>query len=284
MDLITQLLDIEDRVVGEISLVGEKITLSGAARAFQDVKVVEDGKAYWPKDGEPWIRNFPQLLRNVYLRAIIIEDDEIKHLPGQHSQQSHAGGRGRSVGKELADDEIVGWTKTSFKPISGRGSPYSDQEEMVMGVYKTVGALDLNQALRTGNLGGMNEAGLDLISGNLDSAIKKQRVPEDVSVYRTVKNSEDFNLWDLSEGDSFVDKAYVSTSLSRDFTEGILSGSSNVQMRISLKKGTNVLPLDRDKNYVAQGELLLGRNTEFRVTGKVEVDGQQYLDLEIVND
>lgn len=100
-----------------------------------------------------------------------------------------------------------------------------------------------------------------------------QPLRTDVQVYRGVTKSMEWSV-----GDEFIDKGYVSTSLSSKVAvegfgiKGFPSVSTNfVLYRIHLKKGQKFIGITKNN----EEELLLPRNTKFRVTG-VSNDSRSY--------
>ena len=111
---------------------------------------------------------------------------------------------------------------------------------------------------------------------NLDNLIGKYPLPAQLTVYRGMYTDSEF-LARLNQQQYFQDKGFISTSRSsvvaNDFAQmakgfsGIKDGEA-VMMKINLPKGFKAAPIETavDSQFAEQREVLLPRNTVFKVT------------------
>jgi hypothetical protein len=135
--------------------------------------------------------------------------------------------------------------------------------------YSTARAFELNGKLRAGDA--LNE-GLKTLDENLGKAIEKApAVPEDVKVHRYVARDV---LKNVKIGAVFKEKGYTSTALDRDVVdEFVYEQSAGAVMSIRVGKGTKAMFLTEDVTAFPQTELLLPKNTTYRVLSRKEVKG-----------
>ncbi len=163
-------------------------------------------------------------------------------------------GKYRSWGRGLSNSELGG--------VQAYGGP----------AYK-----HMNILARTGNPPKMGPRPEYLKSNmrNLDKALEKSRVPEDITVYRGVHKDflEKIDIKAM-EGKTFTDKGYMSTSVARKYAEGY--GKDGAVFEIRLKKGQRGAFLTEDitDNAELEVEMLLPRNTKLKI---LKVDGNHIL-------
>ncbi len=124
----------------------------------------------------------------------------------------------------------------------------------------------VNTKLRTGSLPGLTSSSpivkdINKTINLLDLALKKNVLDRDIIVYR--KWGRTVNLEGLEVGDIVTDKAFVSTSILR--MDALTHGTS----RIRLPKGTPGWYINKIGNHNNEFEVLLPRNSRFRVVAKV---------------
>jgi hypothetical protein len=148
------------------------------------------------------------------------------------------------------------------KPIDPAGSKViSAGEKKSIGKYQSKGGFKkINKPLREG-------AAPSEDAKNLSSAIAKHSLANEVTVYRGMGNTVSKQLsaaWDNKKpGETvvFKEKGFLSTSRSR----GAASTFSNQMFVLKIPKGSNALPMAAAKGMGGEAEILLDRNTSFRV-------------------
>lgn len=110
---------------------------------------------------------------------------------------------------------------------------------------------------------------------DLDSAIASHRVPVDTKVYRTMNDPGGKITGALTEGGSFTDHGYVSTTANRGMMDKFHHGEAadRVDMHITLREGTAAAPMGRISTFGGEEEMLLPRGTSFKVTKIVPATG-----------
>lgn len=104
---------------------------------------------------------------------------------------------------------------------------------------------------------------------NIDSALEKAPAKEDMMVFRGVGKGP----WDdLEPGDSFIDKGYASTSVSRERAFG-----GSTIFTIHVPKGMPAAPVTGHHDH--EKEILLPRNNEYEVVSIEYVNGKKHMHL-----
>ena len=115
---------------------------------------------------------------------------------------------------------------------------------------------------------------------NMDSAIAKYNLEDDIIVYRGTDRKY---YEDLNEGDIIQEKVYHSTSLSQEVAEQFVidrkNPSDGILVEIRVPKGSNVLYIGNNGSFEFEQEMLIGRNTKYKV---LEI-GRYRIILEIIN-
>jgi hypothetical protein len=150
------------------------------------------------------------------------------------------------------------------KPIDpGTSDVISPNEKKSLDKYQSKnGFKKFNKPLREG-------AAPSADANNLSSAIAKHSLAKDVTVYRGMGNTVSAQLataWDnkkSGESVTFTEKGFLSTSRSR----GAAATFSNQLLELKVPKGYRALPMARAKGMGGEAEILLDRNTKFKVIG-----------------
>lgn len=101
---------------------------------------------------------------------------------------------------------------------------------------------------------------------NMDSAIAKYNLVDDVIVYRGTEREYYENL---KVDDIIEEKVYYSTSLSREIAEQFVidrkNPSDGILVEIRVPKGSNVLYIGDNGSFEFEQEMLIGRNNKYKV-------------------
>jgi hypothetical protein len=130
---------------------------------------------------------------------------------------------------------------------------------------------EVNSKLRTGKdrLGNVfskaDSKFLNKGTKDITKALDRASLSQDTVVYRRFGDHSS-KLKGLKVGDSFIDKGFSSTSLDLD-----LGNKEFFQAEIFIKKGSNAAYIEDISAIKAERELLLQRNTKFKVIGKRNV-------------
>lgn len=128
------------------------------------------------------------------------------------------------------------------------------------------------------------------VAKNVSSAIQKHPVKGPMTVYRGLKiDKESTALLDqymkAKPGDVITDKGFTSASKDRKvadkFSEKLNRGDNQVVITINLKDGDFALPMDDYHKHGSEKEMLLDRNTKFKVVSSQNKMGVLHLTLEI---
>lgn len=161
----------------------------------------------------------------------------------------------------------------------------SDSEKNAINGYTGTDFTKINSNLRTSTKI-MDDFELDESITNVDNAISKFRLDDNITVYRVVDPNglQGLNLNNCI-GEIYNDKAYMSASVSY---KGILDGidDSFTVFKINVPKGKgngayiNSLSQYQDAEY----EFLLKRNTKCRILKVEEIDDKKLLEMEVILD
>lgn len=140
--------------------------------------------------------------------------------------------------------------------------------------YTSLDYVKLNTRLR--EEGKMNPNQRDMVERLDFSMSKAPRLGGDVTVYRGIKGEHDFKV-----GDSFADKAFVSTSAK----VGVAQHFGSTVMQVNLKKGQKALAIGGNSSAGgAEAEILLPRGSKFKVTAVKTVGKQSIVELEVMGE
>ena len=148
----------------------------------------------------------------------------------------------------------------------------NDHEQQEFKNYSTTeGYEGVNEALRKGT--DPSESAKNTIK-QMDSAFSRASTKKDMTVFRTIRSGFADKL---KVGDVFSDKAYSSTStdekasISAALATGITSfgtrGGDLVLMKVSVPKGSKAISINNISDQ-EEGEIVLDRNSKFKVTGE----------------
>jgi hypothetical protein len=157
------------------------------------------------------------------------------------------------------------------------------EDSKAVEVYAGMGFFDINQTLRAYEEPPLVETGLKPLVEHLDSAIASNTLPRPVVAARGVWEDDDEVFSSLKPGDTFSDKAYVSTTLgpmSRIYPEE----RPAITLSIHIPEGANALFLDENlsENW-DELELLLPRDSKFKVLSREDdADGYSTIEMELV--
>jgi hypothetical protein len=187
------------------------------------------------------------------------EWDETKH-PRVPKGSEEGGEFGTKVGARVITQN-QGSAEAELQDLKKRSmtKPLSDAEVSALEQYLGDDFAEINAALRAGDLS--NYGGSLANIGEIDSAIRKSVLAEDVVVFRGLGNTMTKKIaeaWDPNKNVSFVDAGFVSTSALKDVAKTF---SKNI-MEIVVRKGSHGLPVPAN----SEAEILFGRNSRFRVT------------------
>jgi len=141
------------------------------------------------------------------------------------------------------------------------------EEQAALGAYSGNAYDAINTALRSGE--GMDDkiaATIDL----LDSAIAKSTTPTNLVVYRGVGENyaRVLKQRELREGDSIVERGFLSTSISVDVARGFLGRrGGGLLLKIRVPAGSNALDMLPYSRHPEEQEILLPRGAELRAVG-----------------
>jgi len=150
---------------------------------------------------------------------------------------------------------------------SYQDTDYEPLNKMLCGVY---GRGDKGYEAFEEDYPGMTERG-NWEKGLIDKALRRTPLPDDVTVWRCGNGAD---LKNATVGDTITRRGYTSTSLNREMAAGFVAFSAvrgettPVLYRIRAPKGMPAAYLDAwNKSGTGEFELLLGRNTRWRIAG-----------------
>jgi hypothetical protein len=172
----------------------------------------------------------------------------------------------------------------------------SAKEARALRAYQGTGYQDINAALRSGKRGNAEERAV--IAG-VDSTMQRSRLREPAEVHRGMvvqPGTPAARILDsLRPGATFRDSGYTSTTVDKsvadNFTRSGARGASQVAVKIRVPVGAravymnSVLPKQGMLDFTKEREMLLDRNTQFRVVSRRDGrNGKVEIELEVVLD
>ena len=138
----------------------------------------------------------------------------------------------------------------------------SKSEKSSLRAYTGDDFFDINHDLRAGQALPGN---LGKISRNMDSALERTSIPEDIVVYRGQKSAgmmeQSVDDPQQAVGHVYEDKGYVSTGL-----EAGTGTASNFRFELEIPKGSQGALVSPFSQHAAEYELILPRNSKFEIT------------------
>lgn len=162
-----------------------------------------------------------------------------------------------------------GWGQEHFGDWQ---SSLSQGELMTLRAYAGGRAHEpINAELRAsgGNVDNLSE-GTRADVNDLDSALERAEIPEDIKAYRIM--SDPAMLQAHADGDlvgrTFIDDGYTSTTINPKFLKGVSEDveGTQIQALINVPKGTKGAYLGEASMNPEEGEVLLRRGTAFQVS------------------
>lgn len=169
--------------------------------------------------------------------------------------------------------KLVDAIHSHYSSLKQHAPAPSSAQANALATYGGSGYASINAALRHGEGGSTH---IKNATKHIDEYLKNAELPEDTTLYRGVKGEYAKILKSiLLEGTKFVDKGFVSTSVRKEISEGFSHG---LLFKINAPKGTKGAAIGSYSGHHGEHEVLLPRNTVFKVksydphSGHVEVD------------
>lgn len=193
--------------------------------------------------------------------------------------------------KEFKDNKVAyEWGQHNF---SDWQSNLSNDEVDSLHAYKTLKYESINKVLRCKPLDHLQNPDKSYLDGvkrdiwNIDSALNKSHIPENVISYRAFSDDAhvDFNKL---VGKLYTPKGYVSTAMNKKGAEFFLKenqrlGRNPVLARVYIPKGSKGAFMEGIKQMSSDGnEILLPKNSKFQVVSCNTVNGIQNIELELL--
>ena len=167
-------------------------------------------------------------------------------------------GKGEVKGKPGDKKEVAASRALHEKIASAQIGEFSKDEAHAVNVYSGGAYRNMNKALRNGSDAGNYRKNIE----NLQNAIRRFPLPQDVTVYRGGKG---IRIVGNSVGSVFQDKGFVSTSLSKSgayaFAASGFATKNGVVYKISASKGDHALALNN-----VESEILFGAGSKFKIS------------------
>lgn len=217
---------------------------------------------------EPWPLNRAELVPPLHPRCRCWIAPVVEGVPlTESTPPSELEGLRRF--ESAADGEA--WAKSVFRE---RVSPlFTKEEAAAMDKYKLFGWNRINPYLRQGGVGDSRLEGQKLL---LDSALKKQKLPSNVVLYRGLG---DRNVLP-AVGERFSDAGFISTSVDVQAISRF-AGSKGILLEVQVPAGTNAAYLDMFK-VAGEREILLPRDLTFEVVKETRILGKRGLVIKVI--
>lgn len=151
--------------------------------------------------------------------------------------------------------------------LAAARQPLSRPEKIAVAEYSGSEYIPINAALRSGRR--------HATAKDLDKAIERGVLPEDIQVHRGIRAHPALANMDLvSVGDVITDAAYQSTTLDR-----MASFPGSIKLHINVPRGSKALWIDDISSNPGEYELLLPRNARFQIVKKEYIGNAWHLDV-----
>lgn len=203
-----------------------------------------------------------------------LEDTTTKgEEPGHEFRGNQYSGGGGESDYGSKPEEAMKWGQDNY---AGWVDGLSSGERDSINSYTNKGDKLINKQLRRGRLTPAVQEQVDQI----DAALERSKVPEDVVVYR---NASSAILGDLSPeeavGQVIQDRGYTSTSM----VEFSLEHNQDVQLRITVPAGSRGAFIAEVSHWRRERELLLPRDTQIELTGYRFQYGTHYFEGAVIS-
>ena len=172
------------------------------------------------------------------------------------------------------NSKSTGLTALSEKMPDGPDTALIDYSE---NKYKII-----NKELRSGEL---TNATKEYVA-DIDKSFEISVIKKDTTLYRGVK--ADVDISKLKPGSSFQDSAYLSTSPNKNIASSFAKSfeGNGALFEIETNIGQSAVDLTSIKTGIIKGEqeILLPRDTKFKVTEILERDGLKVIKMKVVDD
>lgn len=194
-------------------------------------------------------------------------------------------------------EKAKGWGEKKYKEWKER---LTSEEKESIEYYTDFDYLEINQYLREVK-GKLKTSDLNNTIKHIDSALKKGRISEPITVYRRAKGFSlginngllvDWknpnkiikeNISKISEmliGKTKTEYGYISTSLSQDAASNF--SKLPILLKIHLPVGTEAAYLGNLSTNPGENEVLIGRGFTYQIekASIIELEGREYLEIE----
>lgn len=207
---------------------------------------------------------------------------------GPHEPKTAGGGGGESGSsfdaKTFTDSKAADeWGRDEF---GSWANGLSSKERGALVDYQGHAFESINGGLRSGDV----PKGQASTIKALDSALSKKTLPHDMELYRGMDMSSEgsravIDTWE--PGSTFQDKGYLSTSLDKHMAHNEFVETKGPKATITVRapKGTHAGYMNAASNnhmIANEQEMLLPRNTNYRVVSKTKTSGGVHVVLEVV--
>lgn len=239
---------------------------------------VLDDEAYWETYRETLYEVAERTFGAVFVsgakagaKLALREQRVLKHLPGQHNQQTHGRGHVHSGSVSvLSEAEVVADLENAESVIDGAFA-YSQAEIEEIQIYSGNSYSAINGNLREGNL--LEDTPFEETVLHMDSALESNTLPGDLVTWRGMHDV------DLEVGDVFSDLGYISTSIAPSTALTFAKQSYPPALaRIKARAGTHAVEGNGNED-----ELIFPRGSSFLVTGHSILDDVPVYEMEIVS-
>ncbi len=195
------------------------------------------------------------------------------------------------VYKEFQDKNVAyDWGKQNF---SAWQTNLTSNEEGSLFAYKTLKYESINKILRGKPLDHIQDPDESYLGGvkkdivNIDSALSKSNIPENIISYRAFSDNANTDFNKLV-GKLYTPKGYISTALNKKGAELFLNdnkrlGRNPVMAKLYIHKGSKGAFMEGIKQMSGDGnEILLPKNSRFQVLSCNSINGIQNIELELL--
>lgn len=154
-------------------------------------------------------------------------------------------------------------------------------EQSAINEYTGSDYKQINEYLRTGKTGQIDEKDLQESIQNISDGLRKFDLKEDIITYRGIPENIYDIPFEMLEGMELSEKAFVSTSLNRDISfNGAFSGG--IEMIFHVPAGSNGAYINAISKFDNEKEFLLDKGTRYIVKSAVKEGGKLKMIVEVL--
>ncbi|NBJ68900.1 MULTISPECIES: ADP-ribosyltransferase [Clostridia] len=265
------------------------MAMDGVTIPVDDFFYVDGESGLYPRDPSFTAKN--RVHCGCVLGPVVDEDilglskDEKEKLRQEALDEMGGGGSTNSENNDIINNKVF----TSILDIDEWEEKVSTSwlesltigEQSAINEYTGSSYKQINEYLRTGKIGQIDEKDLQESIQSISDGLRKFDLKEDIITYRGIPENIYDIPFEMLEGMELSEKAFVSTSLNRDVSfNGAFSGG--IEMTFHVPAGSNGAFINAISKFDNEKEFLLDKGTRYTVKSAVKEGGKLKMIVEVL--